>query len=226
VQESPPETAVETSPPIAYGPPSTSGAASSSGSADVRVMTLSRRAVAVTLSIAVAVVVAIVLTLVRLVIGAGTESATTPQAVATGQVLTDSGNRDLVDALRRATGSTTVFEVVLYPGYAMVSTPIDATTRRQESWRWDGHVLSRNNIRSTSEWGRFDMSRIDHSVIADVTEEAKHLVDHPQTWFVILRGPHRGDPPITVFVTGRDGEPARLMAKSDGTVVGNSLQGL
>ena len=50
------------------------------------------------------------------------------------------GYDDLLDAIEEETGSTEVFDAVLYPTYAVGSLPLDSSTQRDASFTWDGSL--------------------------------------------------------------------------------------
>ena len=56
------------------------------------------------------------------------------------EVLSVAGYGDLLDAIEEETGSTEVFDAVLYPTYAVGSLPLDSSTQRDASFTWDGSL--------------------------------------------------------------------------------------
>ena len=63
------------------------------------------------------------------------------------------GYRDLLDAIEDETGSTEVFDAVLYPTYAVGSLPLDSSTQRDASFSWDGALETRDET-TTSPYAR------------------------------------------------------------------------
>jgi hypothetical protein len=107
-------------------------------------------------------------------------------------VFSESGLADLVAALEEETGSSTVFEAVLYPAYAVVDVPVDATSGREMSLYWDGD-LEESGSRGTSDDERFDLAEIDADVVVSAVEQARGRVDDPESWFAIVRAPGEHD---------------------------------
>ena len=105
-------------------------------------------------------------------------------------VLSAEGFADLVAALEEETGSSTVFEAVLYPGYAVVGVPVDATSDREHSFYWDGD-LEETGSKSTTAYERFDLADIDPTVVVSVVDQARAKVEDPQSWYSIVRAPSR-----------------------------------
>ena len=105
-------------------------------------------------------------------------------------MLSPEGFADLVAALEEETGSSTVFEAVLYPGYAVVNVPVDATSARSHSFYWDGE-LDESGSKSTTTYERFDLADIDPTVVVSVVDQARAKVEDPQTWYSIIRAPSR-----------------------------------
>lgn len=139
-------------------------------------------------------------------------------------VLSVSGYDDLVRAVEGATGSTTAFEAVLYPAYAVVSLPVDRSSQREERWYWDGQLEALGS-RSTSSYERFDLDSVDAQVLVRLTKRVRRLVEDPTTWYAVVRHP---DPDLGaslwVYASNEFNETAYLGARPDGTVVHNSTR--
>jgi hypothetical protein len=89
------------------------------------------------------------------------------------------GFDEMVSALKEETGgSTTVFDAVVYPEYAVITVPADKTSKRYYSYYYDGDL--RQTSQGTTEDVRFDISTIDATVLVKLFERAKtELVEDP-----------------------------------------------
>ncbi|MEJ7832023.1 MAG: hypothetical protein WKF79_03850 [Nocardioides sp.] len=95
-------------------------------------------------------------------------------------VFTTSGYADIVAAVRSETGSTIVFDLVLYPEYAVVTIPAGGSGGRALSYFWDGEL--QQTSKSTSQDTRFDLAVIDADVVLTLISKARRqLVDDPTT---------------------------------------------
>ena len=134
-------------------------------------------------------------------------------------VLSAEGFADLVAAIEEETGSSTVFEAVLYPGYAVVDVPVDATTDREHSFYWDGD-LEETGSKSTTDYARFDLADIDPDVVVSVVDQARAKVEDPQSWYSIIRAPSDTDDGTWIwgYATNEYGESGYLGSDQAGTI--------
>lgn len=149
--------------------------------------------------------------------GAGAEA--TPSASATPvEMHTSAGWRALESALRAETGRSEVFEVVLYPAYAVVQVPAQRTGARSHTYYFDGAL--RMTGKGTSRYRAFDLARVDPAVTARLLGRAgRELVEDPTTTYAILRRPDRGDAGwYAVYATNEYSESGYLQADLDGAV--------
>ena len=109
-------------------------------------------------------------------------------------VLSRDGYRDLVRAVSKATGSTDAFEAVIYPGYAVLTLPVDPTSQREDRWYWDGELDSLDS-KGTSSYERLDLA-------SDPSDGAS----------------------IRVYASNEYSESAYLSAEPDGTIVHDSTK--
>ncbi len=93
-------------------------------------------------------------------------------------MLSEAGYRDLLDAIEDETGSTEVFDAVLYPTYAVGSLPLDASSQRDASFTWDGALETRDET-TTSPYARIDLATVDPAVILRLLDRARARVDEP-----------------------------------------------
>ena len=125
------------------------------------------------------------------------------------------------DAIRAETGSTEVFSAVIYPEYASLEVPAEATGKRAYSYFYNGELNDPSKGRATFE--RFDLAQIDPAVMIKLVNKAKNtLVEDPTTWYVIIRKPA---PPFdtggwfSVYATNEFSESGYLEARLDGTII-------
>ncbi|WP_197025870.1 DUF1707 SHOCT-like domain-containing protein [Nocardioides sp. URHA0020] len=209
-------------PPVPYGPATTSLADVSTSS--VAGTARPSKALYVIPLVVVLLVVGVASVGVFLAVAGGGSDDQTAVAEPAGQVLTDEGYDDLVAAVEDEIGSTSVFDAVLYPSYAVVSLPVDATSSRESSYYWDGDDLRANNSKSTSSDPRFDLTLVDGAVLVDLVDQVRQLVDEPSTWYTIVRAPSADRAMVWAYASNEYGETAYLGATRDGTVVYDSTK--
>lgn len=219
-------------PVVAYGPPSTPAAPSARAG---RTPPAAARALLVVplvvLVVVVVSVVAGVLALVRTATDAGSASGPSGTTYAPGveptgadvNVLSVRGYGDLVAAVEEATGSSAAFSTVLYPAYAVLDLPVDATSRREQSWYWNGE-LSENSSKGTSTEDRFDLRKIDPDVVVRLVTKVRRLVDEPTSWYAVIRAPDDDGAMILAYASNDYHESTYLAARRDGTITYNSTQ--
>lgn len=137
-------------------------------------------------------------------------------------VLSVDGYADLLAAIEEQTGSTVAFSAVLYPTYASVELPVDATSQREEYWYWDGRDLTRSDSKSTSSFGRTDLSRVDPAVIVDLVAQVQKNVEDPVSHYAIVRAPDDDRAVIWAYASNDYGESEYLGARRDGTITYDS----
>lgn len=139
-------------------------------------------------------------------------------------VLSREGYRDLVRAVRSTTGSSDAFEAVVYPGYAVLTLPVDRSSQREDRWYWDGELESLDS-KGTSSYQRLDLASVDADVMVRLVKRVRRSVDQPTSWYAILRAPDPDDgSSIRVYASNEYNESAYLSAKRDGTVVHDSTK--
>ena len=127
-------------------------------------------------------------------------------------VLSEAGYRDLLDAIEVETGSTEVFDAVLYPTYAVGSLPLDA------SFTWDGALETRDET-TTSPYSRIDLATVDPAVILRLLDRARARVDTPTAWYATVRAPVGRDPAVIgAYASNEAGETVYLGATRTGRV--------
>lgn len=114
------------------------------------------------------------------------------------------GFASLLEDIEDKSGSTDVFEAVIYPEYARVDLPYAAGDDRELSYRWDGSFSM--EIKGTSDEVPFDLADVDASNFADMCADVSTLVDDPGTCYLIISRPDstsqgQADRWITAFVS-------------------------
>ena len=218
--------------PVEYGPPSPTASPSYPTLEQVRAMTadgtkVSRKVFILPLVAVVVFVAGLIGGIVALTnalgdggggiggIGGGSAPA---------DVLSEQGYADLLTAIEDETGGTVAFSAVMYPTYAVVELPVDATTNREEYWYWDGHDLSPNDVKSTSSWARMDLATVDAGVIVDLVEQVQRNVEEPTSYYAIVRAPDDDRAVVWAYATNDYSETAYLGARRNGTVTYDSTQ--
>lgn len=98
----------------------------------------------------------------------------------------------MVDEIEEETGSTQVYSVGLYDGYAIVYVPAD-NTDRSIGYRWDGGGV-KEWTKTTSSEARFDLADIDPDVIEGMCDPVLEQADGttPGDCYVHIRRPSTG----------------------------------
>ncbi|MCW2795506.1 DUF1707 domain-containing protein [Nocardioides sp.] len=132
-------------------------------------------------------------------------------------VLSVGGWNDLKAAIRSATGRTEAFAVVLYPEYAAVTAPVDATGGHSRSFYWDGELSSSSTSSSTTD--RFDMDDIRPAALVRLVAKARKLVDNPSTWYAIVQPPDYEGTSIMAYAVNEFGDTVYISATADGRII-------
>ncbi len=142
------------------------------------------------------------------------------QETPTPEVFTEKGLADLTAAVEQATGSTTVYRVVLYPEYAVVTAPADGNSNRSINYYWDGE-LSESAKGTERSAGRVDMADIDFAVLDKVLRQGRKLVEDPTSRYAVVSGPTSGEegPTISAYATNDFSESGYISATLDGKII-------
>lgn len=126
---------------------------------------------------------------------------------------------EMVEALADQTGSTEVFSVGLYDGYAILYTPVDDSTK-SIGWRWDGGGIE-EWTKTTSTDERFDVSAIDPAVIGDMCDPVLEQADGatPGDCYVQIRKPASGDAWFSAGASDEFGQYYSVMYDKQGVEV-------
>lgn len=135
-------------------------------------------------------------------------------------VLTPDGVADLVRAIEDETGSTEVFSATVYPTYAVVKLPVDATSQREEGFYWDGHDLEPWAGKGTSSHQRIDLADLDTATVPAMVEAAKEQVDEPTSWYLSIdHGSTEDVPTISAYASNEYNEGGFVEFGYDGSEV-------
>ena len=133
-------------------------------------------------------------------------------------VHTINGFNDLVAAVEEETGSTQVFDATMYPRYAVLSIPENATGKRYRSYYWDGRTLVANDFKSTTDDKRFDLARIDPGVFITLLQDVRGRIDKPTSWYVNIDSFAAEGPRMAIYATNEYGEGAYVLTDLEGTI--------
>ena len=131
------------------------------------------------------------------------------------------GYDDLVDAVESETGSTRRSRV-LYPTYAVVELPVDATSQREAYWYWDGepdrpghdgHVV-RGALRPAL--GRPGGG-------GGLVNQVRSKVDDPTSWYAVIARPDDSTM-ISAYACNEYSETAYVGARRNGTITYDSTE--
>jgi hypothetical protein len=156
----------------------------------------------------------------------GSPSTDAPRAGhATSQVVeagaadlhTVAGWNALVDAIEAESGTTEVYDLVVYPQYAAVGLDADGVTERR--FYRDGAWQDSVSVRTPSIGSLTDLAEIDPELIARLPKETAQFfaIDHPTGMYVLVNA-YSGTPQISVYVQS-DGESRYRAYRLDGTPI-------
>jgi hypothetical protein len=148
--------------------------------------------------------------------GAGQGTSEVAEAEAT-DLHTAAGWKALVGAIQSESGTTEIYDLVVYPQYASVGLDADGATERRfyRNGAWQGSV----SVRTPSIGSRTDLAEIDPELIARLPKEtAQHFaIDSPTGTYVLVNA-YSGSPQISVYVQS-DGESRYRTYRLDGTPI-------
>lgn len=126
------------------------------------------------------------------------------------------GLADLVAALEDETGSSRVFDAVLYPGYAVLSVPT-GSGREARSYYWNGSLRAQDH-RSLAVHPSFDLGAVDARVVLRAMRRAQRLVPGSTPSYALLRADGSGYT-IAGYASAGSGASGHVTLSADGTVV-------
>ena len=133
-------------------------------------------------------------------------------------VLTRRGMDDLLRQLAARTGSTTVFEAVLYPDYAVLQVPVreKGTAGRTLYWNGAWDDLGRTNDASAV---RIDLLTVKPTTVLRVLHGVESRLRHVKTSYVVIRVPGNSDPAVFwAYATSPSGRSVYAAATASGKV--------
>lgn len=154
-----------------------------------------------------------------------TVGASDPVPISTVDLFSPGGYGDLVADVASERGSTEVFEAVLYPGYAVLYLPADATSSRYELWYWDGRLDDLDSRNTLTGGERLDLADVDPAVVVRLIRKVKRLVDEPVSWYAIVRAPDPANgAAITTYASNEYSESEYASATLEGRIVFDSTR--
>jgi hypothetical protein len=133
-------------------------------------------------------------------------------------VHTVDGYNAFVAAVKEETGSSSVFDAVVYPRYAVVSVPENATGKRYTTWYWDGHSLTQNDYKSTTDDPRIDIATVDPEVMITLLDDVRGRIEKPTSWYVSIDSIPTQGPQLAVYASNEYGEGAYVLATLEGDI--------
>lgn len=135
-----------------------------------------------------------------------------------GSLLTPAGYERFAAALEKKTGSRQAFSVVVYPGYAVVDVPVDASSQRKHGWYFDGDWRDFGGPGTATEQ-RFDIDQVDGAVLRAGVRRAKAAIEDPTQWYAIVRAPDPDGVCVAAYASNEYGETGYVRLRCDGTRV-------
>ena len=130
------------------------------------------------------------------------------------------GYQDLVAAVEEETGSTTVFDVSLYPRYAVMQIPVKEGTTRYQTFYWDGELVAQDSKGTTSS-EEMSLEDVRPELVIRLLKKVRGLVESPNSWYASARI-LSGSGQITAYAGNEYGESAIIQATFDGKITYNS----
>jgi hypothetical protein len=134
--------------------------------------------------------------------------------------LTVAGFNQMRSAIIDKTGSSKAFSLSVYPGYGIVEVPVDATTRHEQRFYWNGQFQDQGT--GSSSYQLIDLNAIDPAVLVRLSNRARTtLVKDPTSWYVLA---YRDDNPthdktvLWAYANNKFNEGGYLSATIDGKV--------
>lgn len=140
--------------------------------------------------------------------------------------LTERGFTDFRDRLEEVSGSTMVFRGFAGADDGLISTPIDASSNRSETFTWrDGDFLEASTAGTeTTYTSRFDLATIDPAGIPANVELALSLANDPDRVSIIVGQANHPGACYEVVASNRDDEYASVLAACSGRMLENTVR--
>lgn len=136
-------------------------------------------------------------------------------------VFTVEGYDDLVSAIRDESDATYVYDLVLYPRYAVAEIPT-GTNNRYQSFYWNGEELDLQDIKGTTDDNQVDVGLVDAQKLIDCVTTVRDRSDNPDSWYAIISDSFGSGAQMTCYASNDFGESTYIIANLDGTVTYDS----
>ncbi len=127
---------------------------------------------------------------VAILVASGGDVSDPLQGVVPPDMHSQEGLDELAEDLREETGSSLVFDVNLYPDYAVVNVPAKPGTPRADGYYWNGSLDDWAKGKSDEE--PFDLTELDGDLLDGMCADAKGLVEDPDTCYILVSRPDPG----------------------------------
>jgi hypothetical protein len=140
-----------------------------------------------------------------------------PAARPLAPLISPTGFEQLLDALEKETGSTSVVDLTLYPGYAVAVVPVPGGKGRTARLYYDGSF--REQGLGTSDDATLDLRRVDPELLVSLSRKARNAVEDPNSWYLIIGAPDTQGAAIYAYASNKYGEGGYVAADLKGRVV-------
>ncbi|MCW2780113.1 MAG: uncharacterized protein JWR35_562 [Marmoricola sp.] len=134
--------------------------------------------------------------------------------------LTVAGFNQMRSAIIDKTGSSKAFSLSVYPGYGIVEVPIDATTKHEQRFYWNGQFQDQGT--GSSSYRLIDLNAIDPAVLVRLSNRARTtLVKEPTSWYVLAYladNPTNDKTVLWAYANNKFNEGGYISATIDGKV--------
>ena len=127
------------------------------------------------------------------------------------------GFDQLLDALKKETGSTSVVDLTVYPRYAVAVVPVPGGKGRTERLYFDGTF--REQGLGTSDDPIIDLRRVDPELLVTLSRKARNAVEDPNSWYLIIGAPDAQGAAIYAYASNAYGEGGYVAADLGGRIV-------
>ena len=132
-------------------------------------------------------------------------------------LISPAGFDELLDALKKETGSTSVVDLTVYPTYAIAVVPVTGGKGRTTRLYYDGSF--RQQGLGTSDDPSLDLRRVDPKLLLPLSRKARNAVEDPNSWYLIIGAPDAQGAAIYAYASNAYGEGGYVAADLEGRVV-------
>ena len=135
-------------------------------------------------------------------------------------VFSADGLDELADDLEKETGSSEVFSATLYPDYAYVEVPAEASGQRMFRYYWDGDLQQQSKGKATYP-ERMDVRDLDSQVMQGLLAKISRKVEDSTSTYVIAHAPGPTDEgaALWAYASNDFSEGGYVSATIDGKVI-------